>query len=212
MKICPTCARRFPDNVLRCPEDGTELAPFDEALAPDPDNLVGRRMFGDYVVERKLGEGGMGAVYLAKHSTIDQSVAIKVLHGHAAEQSELVQRFNREAKAIARLTHPNIIRVFIFGHTPEGLIYLAMEYVEGESLRDLVDAKDRISERHAIYIIKQALGAVAEAHDLGIICSVWLNPGVATCDDLDHRALFDIHRKAMTQAIEKAMHHEPSID
>ena len=51
-----------------------------------------------------------------------------------------------------------------------------------------------------------------KAHDLGIICSVWLNPGVATCDDLDHRALFDIHRKAMTQAIEKAMRHEPSID
>ena len=126
-------------------------------------------MFGDYVIERKLGSGGMGSVYLANNLSIEQSVAIKVLHTDAAEHDETVQRFNREAKTIARLTHPNIIRVFIFGRTPEGLIYLAMEYVEGPSLRDLLVEKKQLSELHSIYIVKQMLGALAEAHDLGII-------------------------------------------
>jgi eukaryotic-like serine/threonine-protein kinase len=169
MKICPACARRFPDNVLRCPEDESELSDFDPGVSPPTDDLVGRRMFGDYIIDRRLGEGGMGTVYLARHSSIDQCIAIKVLHGHAAESSELLQRFNREARVIAKLTHPNIIRVFIFGHTDDGLVYLAMEYVQGGSVRDLLEARGRLSERHALYILKQVLGAVAEAHDYGII-------------------------------------------
>lgn len=169
MKVCQTCSRRYPDNAIRCPEDGQPLVDLGTASLPREDSLVGRRMFGDYVIEKKLGEGGMGSVYLAKHTSIDQAIAIKVLHGKAAQQSELIQRFNREARVIAKLTHPNIIRVFIFGRTPEGLIYLAMEYVDGKSLRQLLESSGRLSEPHAIYIVKQVLGAVAEAHDLGVV-------------------------------------------
>jgi serine/threonine-protein kinase len=169
MKVCQTCGRRYPDNAIRCPEDNAALVELTPATMPSPENLVGRRMFGDYIMEGKLGEGGMGSVYLAKHLTIDQCIAIKVLHGHAADSSELVHRFNREAKAIARLTHPNIIRVFIFGHTSDGLVYLAMEYVKGQGLRQLLDRRTKLSELHAIYIMKQVLAALAEAHDFGII-------------------------------------------
>jgi serine/threonine protein kinase len=171
MKVCQTCSRRYPDNALICPEDGRELITLRSATgggAPQ-DPLLGRRMFGDYVIESKLGEGGMGAVYLARHLSIDQSIAIKVLHGRAAQRSELLQRFNREARAIAKLTHPNVIRVFIFGHTDDGLVYLAMEYVAGGSLRHLIEKQGRLSELQAVYVLKQVLAAVAEAHELGII-------------------------------------------
>jgi serine/threonine-protein kinase len=131
--------------------------------------LVGKTIFGEYTISSKLGEGGMGAVYLATQQQIEQQVAIKVLHGRAARNDELVQRFYREAKTVTMLSHPNIIRVFIFGRTEEGLIYLAMEYVKGVSLRDELQNRGRMSEMRAIKILKQSLSALAEAHTLGII-------------------------------------------
>jgi serine/threonine-protein kinase len=136
---------------------------------PSSDNLVGKIIFGEYTITSKLGEGGMGAVYLATQPQIEQQVAIKVLHGRAARNDELVQRFFREAKTVTMLSHPNIIRVFIFGRTEEGLIYLAMEYVKGISLRDELQTCGRMSEMRAIKILKQTLSALAEAHTIGII-------------------------------------------
>jgi serine/threonine-protein kinase len=131
-------------------------------------DLVGQRLFGDYVVTRKLGEGGMGAVYLAQQQAINQDIAIKVLHGRAAESQEIVERFNREARVISMLTHPNIIRVFIFGRTPEDLMYLAMEYVKGRELREEL-RQGPMDELLAIKIMKQTCSALAEAHDLDIV-------------------------------------------
>ncbi|MEL6182793.1 MAG: protein kinase, partial [Myxococcota bacterium] len=119
-------------------------------------------------VKQKLGEGGMGSVYLAQQDNIDQKIAVKVLHGRALKKTELLKRFVREAKAVSRLTHPNIIRVFIFGRTEDGLIYLAMEYVEGRSLREVLDLGP-MEELRAIKIMKQVLSALGEAHELGII-------------------------------------------
>ena len=110
----------------------------------------------------------MGAVYQARQDAIDQDIAIKVLLSEAARSPEIVQRFHREAKVISMLTHPNIIRVFIFGRTEEGLLYLAMEFVKGRELReDLAELKQ--DELRVIRIMKQACSALAEAHDLGII-------------------------------------------
>lgn len=131
-------------------------------------DLVGQRLFGDYVIERKLGEGGMGAVYLARQKAINQDIAIKVLHGRAAESAEIIERFNREARVISMLTHPNIIRVFIFGRTPNNLMYLAMEYVKGRELREEM-RKGPMDELTAIKIMKQTCSALQEAHDLEII-------------------------------------------
>jgi len=133
------------------------------------ESLIGKTIFGEYTVTKKLGEGGMGAVYLATQQAIGQEIAIKVLHGRSAKNDELVKRFNREAKAVSRLTHPNIIRVFIFGRTEEGLIYLAMEFVKGTSLREEIARVTRMSEMRAITILKQTLSALSEAHDIGII-------------------------------------------
>ena len=131
-------------------------------------DLIGQRLFGDYAVTKRLGEGGMGAVYLARQEKIDQDIAIKVLHAKAAESGEIVKRFYREARVISMLTHPNIIRVFIFGRTPADLLYLAMEYVQGRELRSDITPKG-IDELVAVKIMKQVCSALAEAHDLGII-------------------------------------------
>ena len=131
-------------------------------------DLVGRQIFGQYNIVRKLGEGGMGAVYQARQETIDQNIAIKVLLKDAARSPEIVQRFHREAKVISMLSHPNIIRVFIFGRTEEGLLYLAMEFVNGRELREDLRGK-AMDELRVIRIMKQTCSALAEAHDLGIV-------------------------------------------
>jgi serine/threonine-protein kinase len=178
MKVCPVCGKRYEIDVLFCPADGAGLVPMPSSEAADPwpevaaspaDPLIGSSIFGDYIIKKKLGEGGMGAVYLAENTNIEQSIAIKVLHGEAAQSAELVQRFNREAKVICKLTHPNIIRVFIFGRTPEDTIFLAMEYVEGRTLRDLIEADGHIETLRAISLMRQCLHALTEAHELGIV-------------------------------------------
>jgi serine/threonine-protein kinase len=137
--------------------------------SPEEESLVGRRLFGEYTMIKKLGEGGMGAVYLLRQDQIDQHIAVKVLHGRAANSDELVQRFYREAKSLSMLSHPNIIDVFIFGRTDDGLIYMAMEYIDGQSLRELVDSVGALEELRAIRIIIQCLSALEEAHSQGII-------------------------------------------
>lgn len=175
MRICPKCNRRFPDNTLFCPDDGAALTsrvndsrPVAPPVQNGPVELVGRSLFGEYTFTRKLGEGGMGAVYLAQQDSIDQKIAVKVLHANAADSDEIVQRFHREARVISMLTHPNIIRVFIFGRTEDDLLYLAMEYVEGRTLRDAMTSQG-MDEVRAIKIMKQLCSGLSEAHDLGII-------------------------------------------
>ncbi len=169
VRICTSCGTRYPNQSEFCPTDGARLVPVPEGGFIEDVDLSGERIFGDYIIRKKLGEGGMGAVYLAENVAIDQKIAIKVLHGEAAQSEELVQRFNREAKTISRLTHPNIIRVFIFGKTEKGLIYLAMEYVDGRPLRLAIEDAKHLDELRAISIMRQTLHALAEAHELGIV-------------------------------------------
>src|SRR5690554_2524213 len=161
-------ARRPSQAGARRPSQaGAQRAP---APAPTgPHDLMGRTFFGEYTIVKKLGEGGMGAVYLARQNIIDQTVALKVLHPNAAESDEIVQRFYREAKVISMLSHPNIVRVFIFGRSEDNLLYLVMEFVKGVELRDRLDEVGTLDELSAIKIMKQACSALAEAHDLGII-------------------------------------------
>ncbi len=136
-------------------------------MSDERTDLVGQSLMGGYLIERKLGEGAMGAVYLARQKTIDQRVAIKVLHSEAARDHETVQRFHREAKVISMMTHPNCIRVFVFGETPTGDKFMAMEFVEGKSLRERL-LEGLFDELAVIKVMKQICSALAEAHDLGI--------------------------------------------
>ena len=171
MKVCPDCNSQAPDDTRYCPECGS---PVQEANANSSQerssqgDVIGRVLFGEYTITKQLGEGGMGAVYLAEQNSIDQKIALKVLHAEAAESDEIIQRFHREAKVISMISHPNIVRVFIFGRTEDDLLYLAMEHVDGRELREQLDGTP-IDELTAIKVMKQICSAVAEAHDIGII-------------------------------------------
>ncbi len=173
MKICPNCSQQFSDDSRFCPDCQTQLRDREEQKESSgvgqADDLLGRVFFGEYTIVERLGEGGMGSVYLAEQNAIDQRIAIKVLHAESAENDEIIQRFHREAKVISMLTHPNIVRVFIFGRTDDDLLFLAMEHVDGVELRERMTPSEPLDEMIAIKIMKQVCSAVAEAHDLGII-------------------------------------------
>jgi serine/threonine-protein kinase len=164
VKTCPVCAREFPDNVKFCPNDGQTL----RAKGPTAD-LVGQVVADRYHIIKKLGEGGMGAVYLGEHVKMGRKSAIKVMTQAMSNDPDAVSRFNREAANAARLSHPNICQVYDFGETSDGLIYLAMEFIEGRSLSALVDAEGALPPARAAHIVRQAADALQVAHDQTIV-------------------------------------------
>ncbi|MCA9490180.1 MAG: serine/threonine protein kinase, partial [Myxococcales bacterium] len=128
----------------------------------DPDPLVGQLFDQRYQVLERIGEGGMGAVYKARQLAMDRMVALKViLPGQQTE--EVVQRFNREMKTSSRLAHPNIVRVYDWGKTPDGAFFLAMELLNGESLKARL-ARGRLSLEDTCRIGAQILKALSGAH------------------------------------------------
>jgi serine/threonine protein kinase len=129
-------------------------------------SLAGRR-FGAYEVLEELGSGGMGKVYRAKNLTLERIVALKTLAPQFSADQEFVQRFLKEARAAARLNHPNIVQIYDFG-CEEGAYYLAMEYVDGQSLRTLL-RRYRFHERDALLLIRHTVAALAVAHAEGIV-------------------------------------------
>lgn len=130
--------------------------------------LVEGRMFGRYRIERELGRGGMGAVYQAYDSHLYRTVALKVPFFKRGYSEEIVQRFLREARAVARLSHANLCRVFDVG-VIDGTLFLTMEFVEGQSLEQLFQSGETMPEADLIPVIRQMALALQEAHDCGII-------------------------------------------
>lgn len=131
------------------------------------DELVGRTLGGFEVVER-LGRGGMGCVYLAREQALDRFVALKVMLAAASADDSLVQRFEREAKAAARLSHPNIVPVYTVGED-QGVAFIAMEYVEGQTLDSLLRQHGRLPWRYALKLTLQITAALACAHRQGVV-------------------------------------------
>ncbi|MBI5441095.1 MAG: serine/threonine protein kinase, partial [Deltaproteobacteria bacterium] len=126
------------------------------------------RTFGNYEVVEELGRGGMGRVYLARHVPLQRDVALKLLAERFAEDEVYVQRFLREARAAARLNHPNIVQIYDFGQV--GLHwYLAMEYVDGRSLAGFLTVLGRFTEWDVITLARQVLTGLAVAHAAGIV-------------------------------------------
>src|SRR5688572_491454 len=125
--FCPTCGAAYLAGGGFCPADGSSL----QARADDP--LLGAVLDGRYRIQAPLGRGGMGRVYRAL-DVLDREVALKVLHGDVARDKRMAERFRREAKLAASLAHPNVVITRDFGRTEAGLLYLAMEYLEGEPL------------------------------------------------------------------------------
>jgi serine/threonine-protein kinase len=132
-------------------------------------DLVGTIVADKFHIEEKLGEGGMGTVYLAEHVKMRRKCAIKVMAPAMASDPEAIARFNREASNAARINHPNVCQIYDFGDTKDGTIFLAMEFIEGESLSDLLQRDGRLSLERASDIVKQTGAALHVAHDVGIV-------------------------------------------
>jgi serine/threonine-protein kinase len=164
MKLCPACGTEWPDGFNICPNDGTGLPTSSGAH-----DLVGSILTDRYLIESRIGEGGMGTVYKAVHVRINQPVAIKVISRKLAGDADSIARFSREARNAARVQHPNVCRVQDFGETSAGLVYLVMEYIEGESLATLIRREGRLQLARAAHILAQSCLGVAAAHELGIV-------------------------------------------
>ncbi len=163
-KICPTCGTEYPLSERFCPRDGTALRSSNAQ-----GDLLGSVVAERYHIIKKLGEGGMGTVYLAEHVKMGRKAALKVMNPGMHSDSDAIARFNREAANASRLNHPNVCGIYDFGETPEGLIYLAMEFIEGSSLTAIIEKNGSLPAPRAASIIHQAADALAVAHDAGIV-------------------------------------------
>lgn len=163
-KVCPTCGTEYPLSERFCPRDGTALRSASQTA-----DLLGSVVADRYHIIKKLGEGGMGTVYLAEHVKMGRKSALKVMNPGMNSDPDAIARFNREASNASRLSHPNICGIYDFGETPEGLIYLAMEFIEGKALTDLIEADGSLAPARAASIVHQTGDALQVAHDAGIV-------------------------------------------
>ena len=137
-------------------------------LGPD-EKLLGRTIAGKFLIDSYVGGGAMGAVYKAKQFALDKIVAIKVMHHDIAKDEKFVARFKREAKAASKLDHPNSLRIIDFGEEPDGLLYIAMEYLDGRDLFSVIKESWPLRDERLVDIMLQALAALAIAHDMGVV-------------------------------------------
>ena len=144
-------------------------SPYTRRVSPAPsDDLVGETLDGRYRVLERLADGGMATVFLALDTRLDREVALKVMRPHLAQDEAFRSRFHREARSAARLSHPGVVAVFDQGEDA-GRMFLAMEYVPGQTLRDVIRAEGSLTARAAIDIMLPVLDALAAAHRAGII-------------------------------------------
>ncbi len=166
--LCPRCLLKVAMETQLpggASGEGAAEPPEGPDALPDPQRLS--EYFPQLEILELLGQGGMGAVYKARQPGLDRVVALKILHGRGAGDAGFAERFTREARALARLTHPNIVAVHEFGQT-HGLHYLILEYVDGPDLRR-VERSARLTPRQALEIIPQICQALQFAHDEGVV-------------------------------------------
>jgi serine/threonine protein kinase len=162
-KVCPQCGGEYETSDRFCPKDGSPLRP---KSGGDP--LVGRVIADRYLVLARLGEGGMGRVYLAEHVKMNRQCAIKVMNPSLVNDTESSQRFAREASNAARILHPNVAAVFDYGEADK-IVYLVMEYVDGQSLSSILQKEGALDPRRAIDLARQVADGLQAAHELGIV-------------------------------------------
>ena len=137
---------------------------MDTTLARPP---IGQLLDGRYRVESLIARGGMATVYLGTDTRLERTVALKIMHAELANDEDFVRRFVGEARSVAQLSHPNVVTVYDQGADGH-ILYLAMEYVPGRTLRDLLNSRGRLSPHEALDIMAGVLGGLAAAHDAGI--------------------------------------------
>ena len=166
MKECPECKICYGDDINICPVD----------QKPTRHVLPGGQLLANrYFLEKQLGKGAMGQVYLAKDKKFEaRKVAVKtvrqdLLSSEDLQEGEAIARFEREAQSAASIQHPNTVSVTDFGETPEGVFYLVMEYVEGETLHRLLRREGTLSVNRSVKLLRQIADGVEAAHDAGIL-------------------------------------------
>ncbi|MBA4156464.1 MAG: protein kinase [Gemmatimonadetes bacterium] len=163
-KVCPFCGTGYGSDVGFCPRDGTALRPKVRS-----NDLIGQIVAERYHILKKLGEGGMGQVYLAEHVKMGRRCAIKVMHPALRTDADAISRFGREAANASRINHPHVADVYDFGESRDGLIYLAMEFVEGEPLSLLLRRESPLPVARATEITRQVADALVAAHEIGLV-------------------------------------------
>jgi serine/threonine protein kinase len=166
MRECPRCERCYTDEVLVCPEEGSNT----KHTLPGGTLLAGR-----YLLEKRLGRGAMGQVYLARDQNFGtRRVAVKtvrpdILSDEEMQEGEAIARFEREARTAASIQHPNVVGVSDFGKSAEGVFFLVMEFVQGETLHHLLRREGTLSPQRALILLRQIAAGVEAAHDEGIL-------------------------------------------
>jgi len=163
-RVCAQCGAEYPADQRFCPTDGTPLRSKTGGTG-----IIGEIIAERYHVVKALGEGGMGQVYLAEQVKMRRMCALKVMRPQLATDPDAVRRFGAEAENASRIAHPNVAAIYDFGETPEGLVYLAMEFVDGPSLASML-ARERVMPPGRVAGIgKQVADALSAAHELGIV-------------------------------------------
>src|SRR5215203_2555029 len=183
MNRCPACGKTYDDEARFCTRDGSKLVVVAERGAAretvagraDPPstamhgNLTGRVLDGRYRIEKKIGEGGMSFVYLAKDIASDDRYAIKVLSAALSSDANAMARLRREASLGMRLAHPNVCHIIRLGETPDGLVYVVMPYVEGEVLSDRNNRLGTIPIDDVVRFVRDIAAGLHVAHELKIV-------------------------------------------
>jgi serine/threonine protein kinase len=163
-RVCAQCGAEYPADQRFCPTDGSPLRSKTGGTG-----IIGEIIAERYHVVKALGEGGMGQVYLAEQVKMRRMCALKVMRPQLAHDPDAVRRFGAEAENASRIAHPNVAAIYDFGETPEGLVYLAMEFVDGPSLASML-ARERVMPPGRVATIgKQVADALSAAHELGIV-------------------------------------------
>ena len=165
VNTCPRCRRAYDDGIRFCPTDGSPIPQLPESVDP----YIGKVLMGHIEIGELAGRGAMGTVYKATQTNMARTVAVKILRRDLLEAPGAVPRFLREARAAARLSHPNIVTVHLVGETDDGVPYMVMEFVDGWSLATLCEKEHVLDFGRAIKITRQIASALGEAHAHGIV-------------------------------------------
>lgn len=166
MKVCPQCGKAFDDSSEVCSLDHSQLIDIDPT---DPDPMLGKLLDGRYRLIRKIGQGGMGAIYRAVHTEMSRTCAIKLLTSLSTGNDDAIARFKREAKNSSRIDNVHAVTIYDFGQTPDGLLFLAMEFIDGQPLSRLIADQRILPIDRVVHITNQIAEALSAAHALGIV-------------------------------------------
>src|SRR5579859_6278662 len=166
MRTCPKCQRTYADHIDSCPEDATALVSAAGATQAELESTLGRK----FRLVRRLGAGGMGTVFLAEQIAVgNRPVALKILLRKLIDDPEFLLRFQNEAASTGRIHHANVVTIYESGQADDGSPYIAMEYLDGESLRQALTRRGSFPIAECASIIGQAARGLNAAHKLGII-------------------------------------------